>query len=85
MSRLHHSLKPRGQIVLPKSKQEVVEDLLNAARENGTTILEECVAYCEREGVEIETLAAAIRTSKTSIKGDLEKIGRDLNMLKKEE
>lgn len=75
---------PRGAQVLPKSKSEVVEDLLAAAEANGTSILEECIAYCEREGVEIETLAAAIRTSKTSIKGDLEKIGRDLNMLKKD-
>ena len=71
--------------MLPKSKQEVIEELLALSIKNGTTILEECVSYCEREGVEIETLAAAIRTSKTGIKQELEKDGRRLHMLKKEE
>jgi hypothetical protein len=69
--------------MLPKPKSEVIEEILEAARANGTSIIDECVAYCEREGIEVEILASAIRTSKTSIKGDIETAGRKLNMLKK--
>lgn len=69
--------------MLPKAKQEVIEELLQLSKANGTSVLEECVAYCDREGIEVETLAAAIRTSKTGIKDELESDGQRLNLLKK--
>lgn len=66
-----------------KSINEVLKEILEKSKREQTNILEECLEYCNKHGVEIESLAIAIKASKNSeIKKELEAVGKRLNLLK---
>lgn len=54
--------------------QQIVED-------TGCEYIDACVAYCEEKGMEIETLGDILKKHQ-SISSEIEREGRELNMLK---